>query len=251
MDKDSLLDQILTRLLWALFQRGLSDGLLCSSLHCPILARLLSRFSQNLSSSITVHPQYLISSSISHGTSDHPSLPSANILFSRFSPLLLAFSRSNFLFADPHPAPRLKILTFPCSWSWVHFYSSLQDPIEMVPTRIMIVPLNKVCLTILLVPWIFFLWQHLDGDLERWPKPQSLTHKFVKSQWSVPHDIMAPSEIIVLLLNKFFRWIQTGDSVYGDNQGNKMLEPSEEKFAAASLREPPWVVNLPRPGSAV
>ena len=67
-DKESLLDKTLVRqaLLNPLLNSALTFGLLCSSLHCLILARILSQFSQNPPSFISEYPPCLIGFLIPH-----------------------------------------------------------------------------------------------------------------------------------------------------------------------------------------
>lgn len=97
-DNDSLLDQILIRLLWVLCSIKPGHELPPLTLQNPILARiLLKSVSEKIptlnirpSSSATVTPQVIY---------DHPGLPSARILLRQFHkyPLFLMFPLSNFL----------------------------------------------------------------------------------------------------------------------------------------------------------
>lgn len=121
------------------FNQTLTYELLCSSLHCPILARiLLSWLSENPQSFTSDHSLHWIGFLILHHLpGDNPGLSSANILLDWFSqnpPFPLIFPPCHVLSTDHHPSSWLEILT--CSSFRVEFNLSteLQNPISVVPT---------------------------------------------------------------------------------------------------------------------
>ena len=91
-DKESPLDHTLVRLIGTFFLNWSRLELLCLSLLCHILTRILSSwFNQNLPPSISDHLQYLSGFLIPHDSpvSDHSGLLSARILLDGLSHNLL------------------------------------------------------------------------------------------------------------------------------------------------------------------
>lgn len=149
LDRGSLLDQTLVRILWAPFQvvARPSFGVCSKSL---ILARiLLSQFNQNLPPSISHHSQYLTKFLIWSYLRCHVitlNLPSVRILSGQFSQELL-YSLSAVHPLTPHPS--LYIPAFLVVFRvQLHLSPLLQNPIAVIPIPIVIV-LNEVCLTTL------------------------------------------------------------------------------------------------------